>query len=212
MTVEKMTVHKALAELKLLDKRIVDAIAESQFCTPNRASNKKIGGVEIDEAKAAMKSHFQSCQDLIKRQIAIKKAVILSNASVKVTINGLEYTKAEAIAMHNQGMEYKNALLMQLSNQYRRAQSFCDQHNADLPEEATRDAERFYANDTSDDKAEKIKKAIDDRIADGTYSIISGIDMTGEIEKLKAEIDAFMTEVDAALSVSNAVTEIEVEY
>lgn len=212
MTVEKMTVHKALAELKLLDKRIVDAIAESQFCTPNRASNKKIGGVEIVDAKDAMKSQFQSCQDMIKRQIAIKRAVILSNANTKVTINGAEYTKAEAIAMHNQGMEYKNALLTQLSNQYRRAQVFCDQHNADLPEEAAREVERFYANDTSDDKAEKIKKAIDDRIADGTYSIVSGIDMTGEIEKLKAEIDMFMTEVDAALSVSNAITEIEIEY
>ena len=81
-----------------------------------------------------------------------------------------------------------------------------------MPETAAREVEHFYANDTSDDKAEKIKKAIDDRIADGTYSIVSGINMMGEIEKLKAEIDAFMTEVDATLSVSNAITEIEIEY
>lgn len=212
MTIEKMTVHKALAELKMLDKRIIDSISGAQFCTPNRASNTKIGGVEIAEAKDAMKRQFQSCQDLINRQIAIKKAVILSNAKEKVTINGVEYTKAEAIAMHNQGMEYKDALLTQLTNQYKSAQSYCDRHNIDLPEEAAREAERFYANDTSDNKAEKIKKAIDDKIESGTYSIVSGVDITNEIEKLKSEIDAFMTEVDAALSVSNAVTEIEVEY
>ena len=49
MTTEKMTVHKALAELKLLDDRIEKAIKEGVYCVANKHSNDKIGGVPIDE-------------------------------------------------------------------------------------------------------------------------------------------------------------------
>lgn len=45
MTTEKMTVHKALTELKLLDDRIAKAIAEGIYCVANKHSNDKIGGV-----------------------------------------------------------------------------------------------------------------------------------------------------------------------
>lgn len=42
MTTEKMTVHKALSELKILDDRIHLAISEAVFCVTNKHSNEKI--------------------------------------------------------------------------------------------------------------------------------------------------------------------------
>ena len=41
MVTEKMTVHKALAELKLLDDRIKKAISGGIYCAANKHSNEK---------------------------------------------------------------------------------------------------------------------------------------------------------------------------
>lgn len=40
-TIEKMTVHKALAELKIIDFRIERSIDDAQFCVANKHSNEK---------------------------------------------------------------------------------------------------------------------------------------------------------------------------
>lgn len=47
MTTEKMNVHKALAELKILDDRIVKAINSVEACISNKHSNTKVKGVDI---------------------------------------------------------------------------------------------------------------------------------------------------------------------
>jgi hypothetical protein len=104
---EKMTLHKALAELKLLDSRITSTIRTGTYCVANKASNQKIKGVKLDEFKESMKADYASATDLINRRIAIKKAVVLSNATTKVKINDVEYTVAEAIELKNHGMEYQ---------------------------------------------------------------------------------------------------------
>ena len=51
-----------------------------------------------------------------------------------------------------------------------------------------------------------------DFMASQVMEIVDPIGITAEIERLEAEINAFAVEVDAALSVSNALTEITVEY
>ena len=43
-TVEKMTIHKALCELKILDSRINNAISSARFCLANKHSNEKVNG------------------------------------------------------------------------------------------------------------------------------------------------------------------------
>ena len=42
MTTEKMTIHKALAELKIVDDRIISAINGGTYCVSNKHSNEKI--------------------------------------------------------------------------------------------------------------------------------------------------------------------------
>lgn len=91
---EKMTVHKALAELKLLDERIRKAISEGIYCIANKHSNDKIGGVLLDDYIKIMQGGYDKATDLISRRKAIKRAVVLSNAVTKVTVAGVEYTVA----------------------------------------------------------------------------------------------------------------------
>lgn len=94
MTTETMTVHKALAELKLLDSRIEKAIAEGVYCAANKHSNDKIGGVPLDDYIKIMQGGYDKAADLINRRKAIKRSVVLSNAVTKVSVAGNEYTVA----------------------------------------------------------------------------------------------------------------------
>ena len=47
MNTETMTIHRALAELKVLDDRISKAINETSFVVSNKHSNEKIRGLSI---------------------------------------------------------------------------------------------------------------------------------------------------------------------
>lgn len=111
MTTETITVHKALAELKLLDIRIEKVIAEGVYCVANKHSNDKIGGVPLDDYIKIMQGGYDRATDLINRRKAIKRAVVLSNAVTKVSVAGNEYTVAEAIEMKNHGVEFEKLLL-----------------------------------------------------------------------------------------------------
>ena len=59
---------------------------------------------------------------------------------------------------------------------------------------------------------EEVQQAKDAYIKSNTMSVVCGFDIKKEIDKLEAEISSFKAEVDAALSVSNATTMIEVVY
>ena len=60
MTTEKMTVHKALAELKIVDDRIVSAINGGTYCVANKHSNDKIKGISLEEYKKTMQGCYDS--------------------------------------------------------------------------------------------------------------------------------------------------------
>ena len=217
MTNEKMTVHKALAELKIIDDRINNAIVSGTYVIANKHSNTKIHGMTIDDFKTSMKSDFQKVSDLIARRNAIKRTVVASNAVTKVKIGDVEYTVAEAIEMKNHGMEFKNTLKMYIERQYANAKNEFDKNSGDSLE---RRAENYVLSviqaQPKDSKmavdSDAMKNLRAQYIKDNTYDIIDPIGVKDVIEKLDNEISGFITEVDAALSVSNALTVLDIEY
>ena len=120
---EKMTVHKALAELKTMDDRITKAMRETTYVLAAKSSAEKIDGMTVADFKSKMKSNFQKVNDLIARRDAMKRAVVLSNASTKIMVGNVEYTVAEAIEMKNHGVDYKRAMLRNITMAYNAAQS-----------------------------------------------------------------------------------------
>ena len=217
MTNEKMTVHKALAELKIIDDRINNAIVSGTYIIANKHSNTKIHGMTIDDFKTSMKSDFQKVSDLIARRNAIKRTVVASNAVTKVKVGDVEYTVAEAIEMKNHGMEFKNTLKMYIERQYTNAKNEFDKNSGDSLE---RRAENYVLSviqaQPKDSKmavdSDAMKNLRAQYIKDNTYDIIDPIGVKDVIEKLDNEISGFITEVDAALSVSNALTVLDIEY
>lgn len=216
-TKEQMTVHKSLAELKVIDSRINNAIRSGTFVVANKHSNDKIHGMTINEFKNSMKSDFQKVSDLIARRNAIKKAVVASNAVTKVKVGDTEYTVATAIEMKNHGMEFKNTFKKCLESQYAVAKNDLDKNSGDPLEKR---AENYVLSviqaQPKDSKmavdSEAMKNLRAQYIKDNTYDIIDPIGVKDAIEQLDNEISSFITEVDAALSVSNALTVLDIEY
>lgn len=213
MITEKMNVHRALSELKILDARIAEATANGVFCVPNKHSNEKIGGVSVDEYKESMKANWNKINDLIRRRKAIKKAVVLSNAVTKVNVAGTEYTVAEAIEMKNHGLDGEKALLSKLRYNLKAAVDMIEEKNgAWLEQRLERYISSLYGEKDKKTNLEEIKKAEAEFVKANTYELVDAIDIKKQIEDLESKISAFEAEVDAVLSSSNAITEIEISY
>lgn len=209
---EKMTVHKALAELKTLDDRINSEIIGSVFVRANRHNNIKIFGKAIPDFMADTESSYQSVKALINRRNAMKRAVVLSNAVTKVEIGGVEYTVAEAIEMNNHGMENLVDLRDCLKEQYSSVKRMVESENGDKLVKACENyiqatfGTKEKINNPDIEMAQKVY------MTNNTYDIVTGLDIEKVIKELTDRIDTFKAEVDSALSVSNALTVIEFDY
>lgn len=213
MTNEKMTITKALSEMKILDKRINEEISGACFCTHNKHIMKTCNGKPIATTKAEMTGVYDKITNMIARLNAIKKAVTQANATVKIKINDTEMTIAEAIYYKTTGVIKEKMLVNAISNQYQRSVNTINQNNGDNLTKACEDyitklfGSKENRTETSDVETVKTKY-----IEENTLDLIEGYDTKKIIENLKDKIDNFEAEVDAAITVANATTEIEISY
>lgn len=214
MTTEKMNIHKALCELKTLDDRIDAKKSGVKFVFANKHCNTKVNGLPIADVCGEIKAAYQSINDLIARRSAIKRAVILSNASTKIFVGGKEYTVAEAIEMKNNGIPMQRRFLEKIATDNERARREAENANGErLEMRAAEYIRSIYGNSTDlRGMNEEMRKTQDDFIAAQTVEIVDPIKAADEIARLSDEINSFIVDIDSALSVSNALTEIEISY
>lgn len=213
MTTETMTVHKALTELKLIDNRIKKTIAEGIYCVANKHSNDKINGIPLNKYTTLIQSRYDKAKDLISRRKAIKKAVVLSNAVTKVKVAGTEYTVAEAIEMKNHGVDFDKMLMESMRKRYDMSQITINKENGkDLEERADQYVTAIYGQKEVKTNTADIEKVKNDFLTANQYELVDPLNVLDKIENLEMQINDFMAEVDSALSVSNALTEITIEY
>lgn len=213
MTTETMTIHKGLAELKILDGRIKKEIQNGSYCAANKHSNDKINGIPIEDFNKAVQGTYDKVTDLINRRKAIKKAIVLSNAKTTVKIADVEYTVAEAIEMKNHGIEFESLLVNTMDRQYQQAQAEVNRQNGNnLEERADQYVTAIYGQKDGKTATADIEKVRKDFLESNSYEIVDPINVPEKVETLRQKIDAFMAEVDSALSVANALTEITIEY
>lgn len=212
MNKEKMTVHRALAELKTIDDRIAKAITSTTFSRSNKHSNTKIDGKTIDEYKADVRSAFDSVNDLIRRRNAMKRAVVLSNATTMVTIGDETIPVAVAIEMKQNGIDNYKLLMGQIASNANKALLDCDNRNGEKLEYNANDYVTNLFGTKDKANVEAIEQAKKLYIEANTWDFIDPIDSKKVVADLNDYIEKFTADVDAALSVSNAITTIEFEY
>lgn len=213
MTKETLTIHKALAEKKLLEGRISLAIQEGVFCIANKHSNEKINGIPLADFEKTIQGSYDKVTDLIKRQEAIEKAITLSNAVTKVSICGEEYTVAEAIWMRNKGIKSEKLFMDSLKAHYNTAQRIIkDKNGVDLERRAEDYVTALYGAKEGKNSTAEAEKTRKEFLENNSYELVDTIKILDKIEALEKRISEFMAEVDSALSCSNALTEITIEY
>jgi hypothetical protein len=196
-----LSVTRALAELKLYDKKINDQIDSFTFgCiktpTTNYPNNKTREQYVADEQGA-----LKSIQDLIANRSQLKTAIMVSNASTFVMIGNTNMTVAAAIEQ-KQSIGYKLFLLQKLQKEALALTAASVKVNEEYQKRL--------------DVLLKDKKGSDIRTAQEAFDglnkaeLIDTIGYEKVIKDLTNEIDTFNTEVDFILSESNAKTDITI--
>ncbi len=212
MTVETMNVHEALTELKMLEKRIPAETRAVVWAIANKHANTVVNGVKLTEVTDRIKSQYQKVRDLIRRRDAIKRAVVQSNAVTKINVAGAEYTVAEAIDLKNHGMEFLGNLQERMVDDYRRAERSAQVENANLESRADAYMKTMIGNSDTKNMSAENRATRDAFIAAQTMELIDPIGVLTVAAELDEQIGVFMSKVDSALSTSNALTTITVEY
>lgn len=207
---EKMSLHKALGELKILDDRIDNKINSGVFITVNKHSNKKISGMSLEEyEKRIIKSSYNSVNDLINRRKKIKTALTIANASIQFELNGEKFTIATAIDRKNTLFNEK-MFLQTLESQYSNAIRAYNTVNDNLADEALRQAQKFFENKDNVD-TNKIKTLQQDYIDHRKLDLVDPLNLKAKIGSLRESIENFERDIDYKLSELNATNFIEID-
>ncbi len=207
--IKKLSIHRALTELKMLNHRIEAATNEVSTVLANRKSNSKINGVEIQEYEKQMQSSYDKVVGLIDYRNRIKSLVVASNARTKVAVGKEEMTVAEAIE-RKQSIQFEKKLLEVMQQQYRSAINMVAKENDALPAKLETYLINILGNKDKQ-SPEEVKLHTETFMKRNEYELIDPMNVKKKIEALNSRIEEFESEVDAVLSESNATTFIEVQ-
>lgn len=209
MITEEKTVTEILAELKTIDKRINKLIQQATFVAVlnPKTSTKTVKDVETD-----ILSGYQKATDLIERRNAMKAALVLSNATNKVVVNGKEYTIAEAIDAKSHAMQYKSQMLSAMANQAQAANREYNRMTADVEQKASTLAAQIAGTSSTDRNSEVFISAYEEYKKANPIYLVNPLSLETKIQDMADELDAFALNVDTALSVANAKTVVTFSY
>jgi hypothetical protein len=203
-----MSIHQALAELKLLDKRITSATSGANYIS-HAVGHKPVSGFNsVKDYEDYATAAYQSVTSLISRRNRIKAAIVLSNALTKVKVGEVELTVAEAIERKTT-IVYDQRLLAKMTQDYNNAVRAVDTENRNVQARLEDLLKISLGTDRKgkDTEAEAISKTFKE---DNDARLIDPIGLRKKIDKLSEEIETFLTQIDYRLSESNTLTTVEI--
>ena len=211
MQTKRMTITEGLVELKLYDSKINKAIVEANFISAKKKKDKRIGRLSQEEFEKRASESYQSIIQMMANRNAIKRAIVLSNATTEVEIAGDKMTVAEAIEKRNLNVSMTN-LLKKMYGQLLDVDAIISTENRKLDDQIEKLLISYYGKDA----AKKVSKEDYDNIANpyreaNECIVVDPLNLQKIYDELDQKNQAFMSSVDTALSVSNATTFIEVE-
>lgn len=208
-TSERMTITKALSELKLLDKRILKLVDDTTFVSYAIGEEPPREARSLAEFGARAKAAFQSSRDLMRRRAAIKSALVQSNAVTTVQVAGRAYAVAEAIERKT-SVAYERRLIARLRSDLSRARADVERENERARVRLDSQSHALLGKDNArGSEYDMLYRSFMDRNA---AKLVDPVDAQQGIDALEREVDDFLAEVDQVLSVSNALTLIDVQH
>ena len=207
---KKMSITRALAELKLLDKRISKSIGQAKFVTFAKDNSKDVvRGLSKEDYNKEAKATLQSIKDLIERRSKIASAIAISNATQDIDVAGKKYKVVEAITRKN-NIQHEEELLGQLKSQLANANYNIENNNKNVNDKLQQILLTMVGKDNAKNMTEETIKISEQYRKDNEYSLVDGLGAEKLISEMEKEIDEFMFEIDFALSTNNSLTEIEI--
>lgn len=205
----KITIHRALAELKLLDKKIDKAMIELNSRGFVKNGRNLVNGTNLSQEEFISRARGQidALTSWISRYIMIKSKIDASNSVTKVTIAGHEYTVAEAIMRKN--CDYLWSFVEKLKTERRIVQHQFEKANEEVEAQLNKQLEIMGANEKSSNNG--MLDFIDGYRNKNGYSLVMPSKLDELIDTLDKQVLEFNSEVDAVLSESNATTFIEID-
>jgi hypothetical protein len=200
----EISVTQALAELKLLRKRLDSGLEDARFVTMVTKKSMVDRGRFETQARASL----QSYRDLLERYNRIKSAIVQSNATATVTIAGQTYTVAESVE-RKRSINYEETLLYRLQNQWNQTKAEHDKHQQSEYERVDRliASELGKESKTNVDVVQALSKTF---LEEGRAEIVDPLGMENLIRTMRKSIDDFTLNVDWTLSEANGRTLITV--
>lgn len=205
----KMTIHRGLAELKLIDSKITKKINSLNPCGGYQNGKKINNHFTQEEFKKEAKSGYDSIKDLINRKIEIKTKIVEANAKTIVEVGGKKMSIADAIS-HKAIIDQKAALLHHLKVKYSDSIAVINKNNEIVEDNALKIAMASLQKDNVKIGDEDAIRITEPYLKANKWQLADPLDVLTEVKDLENEIDDFNTEIDAVLSEANAVTFIEI--
>lgn len=209
MEKQKMTIHRALSELKLIDAKIEKQINELE---PNgiHQKGKLINGhiTEVDLQKAAQ-SKYDSVIELIKRKTLIKSAIVKTNGETKVKVGGKEMSIADAITFKTV-VEFKKQLVERLKLTHSHWVGQLNKNNEVIEKNVQTLLEHTFGKEGIRTGKEDLEAVRRPYMEANEFHLFDPLKVKDKIEMIENEIAEFEADVDAVLSEINAVTFIEI--
>lgn len=206
MSVSRMSITRALVELKLLNSRINKLIYDEEWIiskTKNRNSH-----VNEETFSKDVNASYQTLRDLIDRRDRIKAAINTSNASTLIKICGKEMTVAHGID-YKKIMEYRKSFLERLRERRNSVKEEKELHQARLQSKIDDNVRVILGRDAKPDSS--VLTSITETLTkNDPIEIYDPLDLDKLIAELDKMIDEFNANIDFVLSESNSLTMIDV--
>ena len=210
MQTKRMTITEGLVELKLYDSKIQKAINDAKFIAVKKKRDNRVGRISVEEFEKRAVESYQSIMQMIANRDAIKRAIVLSNATTTVEVAGVQMTVAEAIEKRHLN-QHMYELGLNMTMQLTRAETELIENNKKVEQQADDLLVKYYGKDA----AKKVSKEDYDSIVNpykeaNEYVMVDPINLDKVNQEVGSQYHEFMASVDTVLSVSNATTFIEV--
>lgn len=213
---KEITITRALVELKRIDQRIKEKLAQqgSGFVVfkVGKGVDAKVPGsaLTIDKVSAGMQSNADSIEGLIKNYQSVKRGIVKSNSETIVVVNEVNMTVADAIELKHT-VDFKKAFVQRLKSERANAFRLVDQHNTKLEARVDNLLESLYGSDKGKITEEQVNSVRDLQHAKDYAEVVGLTALDARIERLEQEIEVIVTELDFILSESNAQNRISVD-
>lgn len=206
---EKMTIHRALSELKLIDAKIEKATTALELVSWKQGKGLVSGIHKQEDFTIAAKAKWDSVTALLERKTRIKSAIVTSNATTKVTVGGKEMTVAEAIS-NKATLALKKTLAASMRKKYNHVLAMFNKNVEVVKNNLQKLLEFTLGKDNVKPDPLAVDAITKPFMENNEITLVDPWKSEELAEALEKEISTFEADIDAVLSESNAVTFVEV--